>query len=213
MVDPDVTLTDYLLAIECGVFVYLLYRNRGVRGPLRSWFLQFFGSIGLAALAGGTVHGFFSEAGSRGQAVLWPMMMLAIGLAAVAAWSIGARLLLSEVGARRVEIAATLQFLIYAVIILLATPSYRFAIANYIPAGLFLLIVLLILHRRVKRLEVLVTAGGLILSFIAAAVQVGGVGLHPDYFDHNALYHLLEVVALFMIFRGAHPYLFEASSS
>jgi hypothetical protein len=30
-----------------------------------------------------------------------------------------------------------------------------------------------------------------------------GLGDHPVYLNHNALYHLIEAVALFMIFRGA----------
>jgi hypothetical protein len=210
MVDPDVTLTDYVLAVECAVFVYILYRNREARGPLRSWFLQFFGSIGLAALAGGTVHGFFAEAGSRGHAVLWPVTLLAIGLTAVAAWSIGARLLFRDTRVRWVEIAATAQFLIYAAIVLFGAQSFGVAIANYMPAASFLLISLLIHYRRVQKIEALVAAGGLILTFIATAVQMGGVVLHPIYFDHNALYHLLEAVALFMIFRGVHPYLLDS---
>ncbi|MGH7254227.1 MAG: DUF6962 family protein, partial [Nitrospirales bacterium] len=37
----------------------------------------------------------------------------------------------------------------------------------------------------------------------AAAVQVGQVALHPLYFDLNALYHLIQAVAFFLIYWGA----------
>ena len=46
-------------------------------------------------------------------------------------------------------------------------------------------------------------AWGLGLTFVAAAVQQGRVGLHPRYFNHNALYHLIQGAGLFLVFRGA----------
>lgn len=56
--EPDVTLTDYGLALECVLFTYLLHQQGHWRNSIRAWFILFFGSVGLAALAGGTVHGF-----------------------------------------------------------------------------------------------------------------------------------------------------------
>ena len=44
---------------------------------------------------------------------------------------------------------------------------------------------------------------GVLLTFIAAGVQVGHVALHPQWFNHNALYHLVQAVALFAIARAA----------
>ena len=46
-------------------------------------------------------------------------------------------------------------------------------------------------------------AWGLGLTFVAAAVQQARVGLHPRYFNHNALYHLIQGAGLFLVFRGA----------
>jgi predicted Co/Zn/Cd cation transporter (cation efflux family) len=44
---------------------------------------------------------------------------------------------------------------------------------------------------------------GLVLSFIAAAIQQIGIGLHPLYFNHNALYHLIQAIGLFLLFWTA----------
>jgi 4-amino-4-deoxy-L-arabinose transferase-like glycosyltransferase len=62
MLEPDVALTDYLLAAEAALFVWLLWRPR-VATAVR-WPFAVFASTSVAALAGGTVHGFFPPGAS-----------------------------------------------------------------------------------------------------------------------------------------------------
>lgn len=50
MTEPDVTLTDIGLAIECGIFALLIARRWPPATPLSLWFAVFFASIGVAAL-------------------------------------------------------------------------------------------------------------------------------------------------------------------
>src|SRR5258707_15725411 len=71
MTEPDVTLTDYGIALECAILAGLLYRCRSGRGDLRRPFVLFFASSALGALAGGTVHGFFLDDRSLAGAALW----------------------------------------------------------------------------------------------------------------------------------------------
>src|SRR5215470_18589794 len=95
MTEPDVTLTDYVLFAECAAFAWLIARRPSYLMGLRRWTVLFFVFTALAALFGGTVHGFFPETGSIGR-VLWKFSMLAIGLTALAAWLIGAHLLFDD---------------------------------------------------------------------------------------------------------------------
>ena len=44
---------------------------------------------------------------------------------------------------------------------------------------------------------------GLGLTFVAAGVQAGRVGLHPRLFDHNALYHAIQGVAVAVFYLSA----------
>ena len=44
---------------------------------------------------------------------------------------------------------------------------------------------------------------GLVLTLIAAAIQQLRIGVHPQYLDHNALYHVVQAIALFLIFVAA----------
>jgi hypothetical protein len=45
-------------------------------------------------------------------------------------------------------------------------------------------------------------AMGLALSVVAAVLQQQRVAVHPVYFDHNALYHLVQAIALVVLYRG-----------
>jgi len=48
-----------------------------------------------------------------------------------------------------------------------------------------------------------VTAG-LALSAVAALLQASRVAIHPIYFDHNAVYHVLQAIALVLLYLGFH---------
>ena len=201
--EPDVTFTDYGLAIECALFSYLLYRRGGRPQPLRTWFALFFGSAGAAALTGGTVHGFFLDVETVGSAILWPATLVAMGVTALSVWAIGARIQFSARVARWISILAAVEFVGYSVVVSFIAQRFRIAVANYLPAAVFLFLVLAIVYNRTRERQVLVGLSGLMLTFVAAGVQQGGVALHPVYFNHNALYHVIQAVALFMLFWGA----------
>jgi hypothetical protein len=81
--------------------------------------------------------------------------------------------------------------------------SFLVAIVSYAPAALFLLIAFGLVYRQCHGPYLLAGVAGLALTFIAAAVQQAGIGLHSHYFDHNAFYHLIQGAALFLIFWAA----------
>ncbi len=202
MTEPDVTLTDYALALECILFVVLLQRGRARPWGLRFWFSLFFASVSVASLCGGTVHGFFLDEQTLGHTILWPTTLLAIGVTALSAWAIGAKLLFSRRVARWVLIAAVLQFAFYCIVVLFRTEEFWVTILNNLPAVLFLIIALGLVYRREKQRSLLLAAGGLALNLVAALLQQLGIGIHPVYFNHNAIYHVLQAVALFLFFLG-----------
>jgi len=204
-VDPDVVvaLTDYGLAVECAVFAGILWRGRRPLPYLDGRFAAFFGATALAALVGGTFHGFTPDDQRLPGALLWRVTLLAIGLAATAAWQVGAGLLLSPSMARWVSLAATLTFVGYAAVVIFVTQRFSIAIANYLPAALFLLGAFGVAYRRTEARPALLGMVGLGLSILSSGLQQAGIGLHPVYFNHNALYHLLQAVAFILIFLGA----------
>jgi hypothetical protein len=200
MTEPDVSLTDYALAAACALFVHLLYWRDRPASRDRLWFALLFASLGLASLFGGTVHGFFRDQASVGYRVLWPATRLALGGATFAAWLAGAAVLLSGRAARIVGMAALAQFVVYGGFVLAGAHDFTVAVVNYLPASIFLLVVFAVSCVRRRTGRVLVGLVGILSTFIAAGVQQAGLAVHPVYFNHNALYHLIQGLALFLIF-------------
>ena len=203
MSEPGVTLTDYLLALECGAFAVWLQRGSPDPRTLRPAFTLFFAAASLAALLGGSVHGFFPAADSIGFRLLWPATLLSIGLGATAGWLVGGRLVFSAEAARRVALIAWLLLALYATAVLGGAWEFRVAIAAYLPATLFMLLGFTLEWRRRRARAALCGVLGMLLTFAAAAVQQLGIAAHPVYFDHNALYHLIQAFAFLYVFRAA----------
>jgi hypothetical protein len=203
MLEPDVVLTDYLLAALSLVFAALMWR---ATGPLRLPLATYFASAAVASAAGGTVHGFFADPDSLGAAVLWRIALLAIGVATLANWTIGARLLFAPRVARWIVLAAGLQLAAYSVVVLFVSQDFRVAILDNLPALLFLLVALVLAYGRHRRAGLLVAAGGLVLTLVAAALQQLQIGIHPVYFNYNAVFHTVQALALLVFFLGARGF-------
>jgi uncharacterized protein DUF6962 len=196
MTEADVTITDFLLSVEAIAFALLI--ARAPTTPSQRWFVMFFGATAIASLAGGLVHGFLSD-----SKVLWRIVLIALGVVSAAAWAIGAQLLFTARTARVVVTIAWVEFVVYAFVVVFVTDAFLVAIANYLPSTLFLILAFSARYRTYGETPVLVGLAGLFLTLVAAAVQQSGIALHPKYFNHNALYHALQAIALFLIFRAA----------
>jgi hypothetical protein len=212
LTEPDVTLTDYVLFAECAAFAWLIARRPANLMRLRRWTVLFFVFTALAALFGGTVHGFFDGESSSMGRVLWKISMLAIGATALAGWAIGAHLLFGQHRPHfLMRIVATLTAA-YAAVILFLTDAFWVAVAGYLPAAAFLLAGFLRAAVREGAWWARLGACGLVLSFAAAAIQQLRIAIHPVYFNHNALYHVVQAVALALLFMASRGLLAATGS-
>jgi hypothetical protein len=203
--EPDVTLTDYGLALECALFGYLLLARGRKQQPLRAWFALFFLCGALGALIGGTVHGYFTDESTLGYRILWPLTLIALGGSGFAQWAIGAHISLASPWASRVTAAASLLFVSYVLVVLFVSQAFAVAIVHYSVASLFLLTVFVLAYRQQRSLPVFLGICGILTAFAAAGVQQAGIAVHPVYFTHNALYHVIQAAALFLLFcAGMH---------
>ena len=96
ILEPDVALSDFALALACFGFTSWLTTRTNQNSPTRA-FMTFFAAIGTAALLGGVAHGFLPDHGTPLYSAVWTSMLIAIGVATLASWIIGARLILSAV--------------------------------------------------------------------------------------------------------------------
>jgi hypothetical protein len=199
--EPDVTLTDYGLAIECTLLAVLLHRTPTSALRLRLYFVVFFCAVGLAALLGGTEHGFLLDKTTRLHTAVWKGTLVAIGASALAAWQAGAELI-APAPARWIKAGAVVIFVGYLFAVA-RSDAFLVAIVHYLPAVIFLLAVFGWHYVRTRKQPYLWGAIALLLTMAAASVQQARIGLHPVLFNHNALYHLIQAVALLLLFLAA----------
>jgi len=184
-------------------FAYLIGRLRTGASLLSGAFVVFFFSIAMAAAAGGTVHGFFLDESSLGYRILWPFTLIVMGITAVPGVHIGTALHFSHSTAVFINRVALAVFVTYFAIVLFIRRDFLIAILDYLPALLFVGGAFLLAHLRQKKPAFLIGFLGVCMMLFAAAAQQAKVGIDPRYFDHNALYHVLQAIALFMVFLAA----------
>jgi hypothetical protein len=203
MTQVDVSLTDYALTAECAWFAYRMARLRMATESSGAAFMVFFISIAIAAAAGGTVHGFFLDKSTVGYRVLWPFALIVMGITALSGVHIAAALQFSRPVAVYINRIALAVFLAYIVVVLFIRRDFLIAILDYLPALIFIGTAFLLAHLRRRKPAFLIGFLGVCVMLVAAAAQQAKLGIHPQYFDHNALYHFLQAIALFMVFLAA----------
>lgn len=196
MLEPDVTITDYLLSLACVGFAWWSWRRRATA---HRWYVVFFITLSLASLLGGTVHGFVPS--GPWSDLLWCGVLFSLGGTAVSMWgitmSLGGNLAVRQVVMGIVAMLAV----VYVGVVLSGTRAFWVSIVAYLPAAIGMLVAYIRLRHQAGPWRWGIV--GVLLTFVAAGVQVGQVALHPHWFNHNALYHLIQAIALFCIARAA----------
>src|SRR5947209_2658275 len=189
---PDVALTDYALFIECGSFVYFLAR----KCHRKIWAIIFFASAAVASLAAGTYHGFLEDPAVAQDTVFWPLAMFAIGISSLAGIKVAADISLEPKGARVISGVAWIAFFAYCLAVEFRGADFRIAIAGYAPSLFFLAWAFVHAYRKSHKGFYLTGLMGIGTVIIASVVQQARIGIHPRYFNHNAVYHVLQGAGL-----------------
>ncbi len=202
MSEAAVALTDYALVAECGVLAALLARMAPASRERTLW-LGFFAATATAALAGGTVHGFFSAAPSLVGSALWIATMLAIGVTGITVLALAAEIGWPGPVARTLARFGAVELVVYTAVVLFGTQAYWLALAQYAPFGALWLGVMVREWRRRRDRATFAGVTGLVTSFAAAAVQYFGIAIPAIGLDHNSLYHVIQAAGLALLFRCA----------
>ncbi len=198
--DPDVVFTDLALAALGAWFAWRLLTVRA--GELRRSPVILMIGLASAAFWGALFHAFFP----RNTATLpgrlaWVPVTLSIVVAAAMLLEMGLRVLAPRLGEglRRGIVGAYAGA--FALVVVLLDESFTTIVRFYVPALLFLLVMASVRAARVGGGWTLI-AVGLASSAGAAVLQQMRVALHPVYFDHNAVYHVVQAVALVILYIG-----------
>jgi hypothetical protein len=194
--EPTTVFTDYILAAETFVLGTLLLRENSALQQSSIRLLAFaFITTGIAALSGGTAHALGTTSGP-----IWKVTVYAIGVTSLL--MLGAGVFSSITGMSRTILLtlAVAQFLMYAVW-MAGHDDFKYVIYDYAPAMVVVLLLQasqLFLHGSAAAPWII---GGILVSFGAAAIQQSGFTLHRN-FNHNDLYHVIQMGAMLLLYRG-----------
>ena len=186
--EPMTLATDYLLAAVSGVAGVLAFRSRAGQHCREFWAIAL-AALALAAAVGGTHHGFALQA-------LWKPTVFIAG-AASAAMVAGSAFATTR-GVWRTGLMA------FAALKLAAFWLWAWHDARFIwvvaDSGIaFALVAALHAVRRDAASGWVLAGVG--LSLVAAGAQASGFDLHR-HFNHNDLYHVIQIVAIVAFYRG-----------
>ncbi len=201
--EPMTMATDYLITVAAFWFAALLLVPLASRIQLsRSGWGVAFIFIGLGALFGGTDHGFAAQLGTAWSALLWKGALYCVGLAMLFA-------LVATVSGTVANRQWRMWLYAYSVVALtvyawwmLDHDEFLYAVLNNVSTFIIisaLQVAALVRYRAESAKWIL---SGVAVSFLSAGIQRSGFGLHT-HFNHNDLYHIVQIAGLYLFYRGA----------
>lgn len=198
--EPMTLLTDYALAGVTGWLGWRLWAAREAHAARRLWSMAFC-ALALAALAGGTHHGFALVLPGTALAALWKVTVLSVGIASFG-MLYGSATATTAGGVRRLLLVLAGAKLALYSLWMLGHDDFIFVIADTAAAmaGIAALHLWSLLCSRDAASRWILGAVG--ISVLAAVVQASGYALHR-HFNHNDLYHVIQIVAMVLYYKGA----------
>lgn len=200
--EPDVVFTDVGLAILGGCLGWRLGTVPG-RGTLQRDGAVVMGGLASAALWGAIFHAFFPDQTATPPGFLaWIPVVLSILVVAATLLALGLSLLAPRFP-RRVRRTIVIAYAAgFAAVVLLVDESFSSVVRFYAPALVLILTAALLQAARTRNAGWRLIAAGFAISTGAAFLQQEEVSIHPIYFDHNAVYHVLQGIALVLLYLG-----------
>ncbi|MDH4072450.1 MAG: hypothetical protein OEV41_05030 [Gammaproteobacteria bacterium] len=198
--EPTTMVTDFAITIVALWLGARLGRSGPRRTAQRLWAAGFV-LIGLGALLGGISHGFARYLGETQYFWIWKATVYSVGLSmlfAVAGTIAGTRL---RYGTRTLlHVLNAAAFLVYAYW-MIAHSDFVYVIYHYVPAMISIALIQAIASRgRAESARWLI--GGVLVTLAGAAIQQSGFTIHR-HFNNNDLYHVIQIVGLYLLYRGA----------
>jgi hypothetical protein len=202
-----VSISDFVLAGFSGLLAMKLQARPTEMRRTRRWFAIVLGAIAFSALLGGIAHGFVPDERSRLGGLIWRATLMSIGPAAIGLWMLASLLLFRPATVERARSIALIALAIYVGVVLFEYQKFMIALALYLPAALLLLVGFAVDFRR--RGEPFAADGviAMVITLVAGLLQYLRVGFHPVFFNHNAVYHLFQGVAVYFLYRAGSKWL------
>ena len=197
--EPMTLATDYALGALCALLAFRMLRD-GPQASRKKWGGAF-AACAAAAFIGGTYHGFLPWLDAWVAASLWKATLFSIGWAAFSATVATAKAHLPARWEGPVRTVASVKLGAYVVATLVAD-AFLIAIIDYSLAFGFVLAAHARAWVRFADSGARWVVAGVAVSFLAAGIQAAGIAPHPQ-FNHNDLYHVVQMAGMWLLYRGA----------
>ncbi|HVR38736.1 MAG TPA: hypothetical protein VMU84_06545 [Thermoanaerobaculia bacterium] len=193
--EPMTALTDAILAAWTLLLAIALFRHANGRKPVVLWAWAFV-ALTVSSLDGVAYHGYRMRFGFTVIVLLWKIVPVATGIATLC---LGAAAAIAWLAPRARRVAITLLVLEFVACLIAAALSNDFLVVviDYAPVMIAILIGS-IAHWSERAARFI--AAGVVVSFIAAGVQISS--LQIGRFDHNDIFHVIQMIAMYLLYRG-----------
>ncbi len=199
--DPDVVLTDLALAVLGGWIAWRL-ASMPRSGPFGGAPAVLMAGLASAAFWGAVFHAFFpGNTATLAGFIAWIPVTLSIVVAASALLALALRTLAPGLRRQVLRTVVMVYAAVFASMVLLVDESFTMIVRFYVPPLLLFLTAATVRAIRAGAGWTWI-ALGLALSAGAALLQQLQVAVHPVYFDHNAVYHVVQAAALVLLYLG-----------
>jgi len=196
--EPMTVFTDYGLA-AVGLALALKLQARAEGHVSRRLWAACFLAVALAAITGGTSHGWAPRMGEAARIALWRVTYGLVGLGNLFILA-GAVVAATRARLRAaLVVALVLRFAVWFAFISIR-PDFRYVVYDYAGTLLGLLVFTGWLARHGRPGGAWIAAG-VAASLAGAVVQRSGLDPSPA-FNHNDLFHVVQAVGLYFYFQG-----------
>jgi uncharacterized protein DUF6962 len=185
--EPITALTDFGLAAITAIWAVLVFRASEQRAS--RLFALALAATALSTLIGGLYHMF------PGPAV-WKLTAFSVGLVSFLLGLSVAVAFLSPRITRLIAQILLVQLCVYAIAVLISD-AFWLLIADY---GSVMAAVLIVCLMHWSNAAARWITAAILISFAASALQMSPIRVGP--LNHNDIYHVVDVVALYCFYRG-----------
>jgi hypothetical protein len=199
--EPMTMLTDYVLGAFALVLAFRLQAAALASGQIthRLWAIGF-AMTAVAAFVGGTYHGLIQMIPAVAGRVLWKITLVSTGFGSAALFA--AAVMAATTGTLQWALLALalLKLLVFLEVILTRN-NFLLVVLDYGSALLAILLAAWFLRPTGITPAAGWLAAGVGVSVAAGAIQAFRLAPHPK-FNHNDLFHVIQLGALYCLYRG-----------
>ena len=191
-------ITNYMMGC---IGLYLGWQTLQIQGSLFHilWACSFF-SLSLGAFIGGSYYGFGPTLPNYITKVIWMLTLIFVGITGLFLAGSSATFYINETGKFGLMIGSAI-LVIKDVLGLKRDDTFHHAIKFYVTLIILALIGFIPAFFSLGYTGALQIVIGLLVNLSAAGVQASGLRLHK-HFNHNDLFHVIQVLGMILIYRG-----------